>query len=172
MWGFCGSRSLSPSFSGLVRRVVAGVAGPLAVGCCRGADQLVRRWAGERSLVFRASSFSRLGVPVAAALAQRSVSLVRSVSGRGGSLVAFVSSGCPSGLSPSPSPSACFCGLGSGSWASLALAVGLGVPVFVFWCSSAPPALPSSWGSWSRVAVGHLAGAWQVAPSGGQLCLF
>jgi hypothetical protein len=174
MIGFTGSRSLAKGFSALVSRVVAGVPGPVAVGCASGADAFVRAAAGSRARVFRVASFRRPDVSFSVSLVARSVALVRAVAASPSpSLVGFVVGPCPSAVSPSASPSACFCGAGSGTWASLALAVGLGVPVFVFWCGSGAPALPF-WGSWSRVASGPLAGAWSLspAPAPAQLSLF
>jgi hypothetical protein len=173
--GFCGSRSLSSSWSALVSSVVSSVLASgqgVAVGCASGADALVRS-AAPGARVFRASSFSG---PAAARLVARSVALVRAVaaSGAGAVFVGFVSSPCPAAVSPSSSPSACFCGSGSGSWASLAFAVGLGLPVIVFWCAGSPPppspCLPSWWGgSWAPVSVGGVPG-WQFVPA--QLSLF
>ena len=176
--GFCGSRSLSSRFAGLVSSVVAAVPGPLAVGCAAGADRLVRAAGGSRVRVFRASSFAVSGAPWSAAWVARSVAFVRALAGSPAPLlVAFVSGPCPAGLVPSSSPSRCFRGLGSGSWASLALAVGLGVPVAVFSLPASPGAvvwgLPLSWGSWSAAgALGRLGGL-SLAPRGGvQLSLF
>ncbi len=167
MFGFCGSRSLSQQFSGLVRNVVRSVPGAsaqLAVGCAPGADQFVRQAAGFRALVFRASSFSVPGAPPAAALARRSVAMVRALAAAPPSiLVAFASSPCPASVFPSASASACFCGGGSGTWASLALAAGLGISVRVFVCVPAGASLSlPAWGGGSWVAGGQagLSGVW------------
>jgi hypothetical protein len=96
-------------------------------------------------------------VPLAGRLASRSTALISAVaaSGAGRGFVGFVSSPCPSGLSPSPAPSACFSISGSGSWATLALATGLGLPVVVFPVGLPASALPAWRGSWAP-----LAGAW------------
>lgn len=159
--GFSGSRSLAPAWAGLVARVVAGFAGsPLAVGCCRGADALVRA-ASPGVRVFRASG-SRPGQLVA-----RSVSLVRWLvaGGPGSCLVVFVSGPCPAGVVPGPQ----WPGGGSGSWASAALAAGLGCRVVVFWCGPGPVSLPAAWGCW-LAGSGALAGGWVLSP--GQKSLF
>lgn len=150
---FSGSRSLSPSWAGLVSRVVAGFAGcSLAVGCCRGADALVSS-AAPGARVFRAVG------PRPGQLVARSVALVRWLAASPGSvLVVFVGGPCPAGVSPS----ARWPGGGSGSWASAALAVGLGCRVCVFWCGSGPVALPASWGCW-LAGSGALAGGWVLA---------
>ncbi len=171
MFGFCGSRSLAPSFAPLVARVVSACAarGAVAVGCARGADEFVRA-AAPSAVVFAVASgaFGR----GRGAFAARSVALVRAVAAAGGALVGFVALPCPAGLVPSASPSVCFRGLGSGSWASLAFAAGLGLPVFVFLCGTAA-ALPAwSGGSWSPVSAGALAGAWWWSPSARQGVLF
>lgn len=153
---FSGSRSLPPAWAGLVGRVVAGFAGAsLAVGCCRGADALVRS-AAPGARVFAAAS------PRPAALVARSVGLVRWLlagGGPGSLLVVFPAGPCPAGVVPSPR----WAGGGSGSWSSAALALGLGVPVVVFWCSpSSPLALPP-WGPWVA-GSGPLAGGWVLRP--------
>jgi len=108
--GFTGSRSLPAAFASLVRRAVAGLAGPLAVGCASGADALVRSAGGSRARVFRASSFRRPGVSFVAALVARSAALVSAVAASpgGGRLVGFVVGPCPAAVSPSPSVPACF----------------------------------------------------------------
>lgn len=172
MFGFCGSRSLAPSFAPLVARVVSACAArgaPIAVGCARGADEFVRA-AAPSAVVFAVGSgaFGR----GRGAFAARSVALVRAVAAAGGTFVGFVSAPCPAGLAPSSSPSVCFRGLGSGSWASLAFAAGLGLPVFVFLCGTAAalPAWPG--GSWTLVEAGALAGAWRWSPSARQGALF
>ena len=152
---FSGSRSLPPAWAGLVGRVVAGFAGAsLAVGCCRGADALVRS-AAPGARVFAAAS------PRPAALVARSVGLVRWLlagGGPGSLLVVFPAGPCPAGVVPSPR----WAGGGSGSWSSAALALGLGVPVVVFWCSPSPLALPP-WGPWVA-GSGPLAGGWVLRP--------
>lgn len=165
--GFCGSRSLSPSFSSAVSRCVSSVgrAGRgVAVGCASGADSFAlsaARRAGLPVSFFAASSFGR----GRSSFARRSSALVSAVaaSGVGCGLVAFVSAGCPSALLPSPVPSRCFAGFGSGSWASVAFAVGLGVPVVVFPCGSV--SLPSFWsGSWVACS-GSFVGGFRFVPS-------
>lgn len=162
--GFCGSRSLSPRFRGLVSGVVSAVVAAgrgVAVGCAAGAD-LFALSACPSALVFRASGF---GVG-RASFARRSSALVSAVavSGVGCGLVAFVSSACPRGLFPSASASACFSGFGSGSWASVALAVGSGVPVVVFPCGFSAAALPVWSGSWVACA-GSFAGGFRFVPA-------
>jgi hypothetical protein len=163
--GFCGSRSLPASWSGLVSQVVTSVLASgrgVAVGCASGADRFVRQ-AAPTAQVFRVS-----GSPDRGAFARRSVALVQAVtaSGSGAQLVGFVVGPCPRPVAPSPSPSRCFCGGGSGSWASLALAAGLGLPVFVFWCGSGQPMLPTWWGgSWSPVQSGPFSGAFHFLPA-------
>lgn len=166
--GFCGSRSLPPAWAVRVGQVVRGVQAAglgVAVGCARGADQLVRQ-AAPGARVFRASSFgSGRG-----AFAARSSALVRAVSqsGPGAVLVGFVSSSCPAGVVPARSWRS---GLPpSGSWSALALAAGLGVRVFVFWCGGGQDALPAWGGSWQFVCFGPYAGGWQFVPA--QLELF
>ena len=155
--GFSVSRSLSPAFAPLVRRVVASVVAsgrPVAVGCAAGLDAVVRS-ACPSAVVFSAASF---GVG-RSSFARRSAALVSACS----ALVVFPSSPCPAGLAPSPSASACFCGLGSGSWASAAFAAGLGLPVVVFPCGFS--ALPS-WGSWVCAGGGCWASGFRlVAPA-------
>ena len=155
--GLSGSRSLSPAFAPLVRRVVASVVAsgrPVAVGCAAGLDAVVRS-ACPSAVVFSAASF---GVG-RASFARRSAALVSACS----ALVVFPSSPCPAGLAPSASASACFCGLGSGSWASAAFAAGLGLPVVVFPCGFS--ALPS-WGSWSVAGAGCWSSGFRpVAPA-------
>jgi len=175
--GFCGSRSLPASWAGLVSSVVASVLGSgrrVAVGCARGADQLVRS-AAPGALVFSASAVAAsAGLPAGsrASFARRSASLVSAVaaSGPGAGFVGFVSSPCQASVRPSSSPGACFCGGGSGSWASLALAAGLGLPVVVFWCVPAgapvPQVAPPSWGgSWVRAGSGVWASGWRFVPA-------
>ena len=181
--GFCGSRSLSSSFAGLVGSVVRSVLAfgrSVAVGCAAGGDLLVRS-AAPGARVFRVSSFAGGGGPPRAAFVRRSVALVRAVaaSGAGAGFVGFVAVGCPRSVAPSASPSRCFCGGGSGSWASLALAAGLGVPVVVFRCGSVSvpgfPAcplglsLPSWWGgSWAPAAAsGPWSGGFRWSPPAG-----
>ncbi len=169
--GFCGSRSLPPSWGGCVAAAVAGVerAGSgVAVGCAAGADALVRS-AAPGALVFSVAS-GRFGSG-RSSFARRSVALVRAVaaSGAGAAFAGFVSSSCPAGLLPSRSWRAGACV--SGSWSALALAVGLGLPVFVFRCAPGV-VLPSAWGSWARVSVGAFAGAWRLSPAASQPVLF
>ncbi len=173
MVGFCGSRSLSGVWVSLVQRVAGAVAAAglqVAVGCAAGADAAVRA-AVPSALVF---SVAGAGVAGRGAFAARSAALVRAVASASGrrAFVGFVSSACPSCVVPSASASRCFSGAGSGSWSSLTLAVGLGVPVFVFWCSSVPPSLPSwSGGSWVAVPSGSFAGAWRFVPAAQSLGL-
>ena len=168
--GFSGSRSLENIEPSVISEAVAAVpmSVPISVGCQRGIDELVRL-ACPRARVFRASDFgSGKG-----AYAARSIACVRSVAVSGaipegianGLWIAFPSSACPSGLSPSPSSSKCFCGSGSGSWASLAFALGLGVRCLVW----LPPSVPAPAG-WDLSPVGD--GWWvsNVAPV--QLSLF
>ena len=199
MVGFCGSRSLSSSFFGLVSRAVPAalaVHGAGAVGCAAGADSLVlsAALAGGCASSFsvfalpgRVSRFAGAGcrvVPSAVSIAGRgacvvrSVACVRSVAAAGGSWVAFVSSGaCPAGVVPGGSWSSGGASP-SGSWSSCALAAGLGLPVFVFWCAAGAPVLPG-WvgGSWSLVLSGWAAGSWCWLPvrspvTAAQLSLF
>jgi hypothetical protein len=161
--GFSGSRSLPSSFAPLVASAVAAAAPRrVAVGCCCGADQLVRS-AAPAALVFRAISSQPW------ALVQRSVALVRAVAASrpGAAFVGFVVSHCPPAVVPSPLPGACFCGSGSGSWASLALAAGLGLPVSVFWCACSPQALPVAWGAWSPCPA--FPAAWALSPAAPRL---
>ena len=161
--GFSGSRSLSPAFAPLVRRVVASVVGsgrPVAVGCAAGLDAVVRS-ACPSAVVFSAASF---GVG-RSSFARRSAALVSACS----ALVVFPSSPCPAGLVPSASASACFCGLGSGSWASAAFAAGLGLPVVVFPCGFS--ALPS-WGAWSVAGAGCWAAGFRLVSAPAQPALF
>ncbi len=163
--GFCGSRSLPSSFGPLVVRIVGGVLGGglgVAIGCAAGADALVRSAAGDQALVFSVAS-GQWGRG-RSAFARRSAALVRAVvaSGPGAAFAGFVSSPCPPGIAPARSwrsgrPV-------SGSWSALALAAGLGLPVYVFWCGSGKPALPSAWGSWSHVSSGPFAGGWAFVP--------
>ena len=168
--GFTGSRTLPASWSSQVSAVVTSVqvsGRKMAVGCAAGADALVRD-AAPGALVFSVSG----GVfgSGRSAFARRSAALVQVVagSGAGAGFVGFVAGPCPAGLVPSSSSSACFQGFGSGSWASLALAAGLGLPVIIFWCSSAPVSLPSSWGSWVPAAqAGPFASGWRLAPTSG-----
>lgn len=135
--GFCGARSLSPSFAPLVSSVVGSVmalGAPVVVGCASGADAFVRS-ACPAAQVFTVG-------PAAwgpGAFAARSAALVRSVAADRGSLVGFVASPCPVGCAPARS----WQGHGSGSWGALALAVGLGCPVVVFWCGAGAPVLPA-----------------------------
>lgn len=173
--GFCGSRSLSSSWSPLVARVVGGAFASrrsVAVGCAAGADALVRSAAGPSAVarggscfVFSVSS-GRWGSG-RSAFARRSAACVRSVaaSGPSAAFVGFVSSPCPAGVVPasswrSGSPV-------SGSWSSLALAAGLGVRVVVFWCAPgrAGRALPAAWGLWWPVGSGPFAGGWGFVPA-------
>jgi len=158
--GFCGSRSLAPTFAPLVGAVVGRVVaagGSVVVGCAAGADQFVRS-AALGAVVFSVAS-GQWGRG-RGAFAGRSAALVRHVAAVGPScaaLVGFVSSPCPVGVVPGQSWSVG----GSGSWSSLALAAGLGLPVYIFWC--APGAfVPPSWlgAFWSPVASGLFAGSW------------
>jgi hypothetical protein len=168
--GFCGSRSLSPRFRGLVSRVVSAVVASgrgVAVGCASGADAFAGSACSGSAVVFRASAF---GVG-RASFARRSAALVSAVavSGVGCGLVAFVSSACPRGLFPSASSSACFAGFGSGSWASVALAVGSGVPVVVFPCGLPPSSSLPSWsGSWVACS-GSFTGGFRFVPAAASL---
>ena len=139
--GFCGSRRPCAGSVAAVRRAVVAVPAGVgvAVGCCRGADAVVR---GLRpgARVFRASAFGS-GV---GRFARRSAAFVRCVAAAGGVLVCVPGRACPVGLSPSSSSRACFCGLGSGSRASAALARGLGVSVLLWLPAGALP--PAGWG--------------------------
>jgi hypothetical protein len=169
--GFCGSRSLSPSFWPLVSRVVGAAlaAGRLVVvGDCAGADRLVRVAAGPLCAVGRVSPPARARFG-RGAFVRRSRAVVRAVARRrgfpGSAFVGFVSSPCPAGVVPARSWSSG--AVPSGSWSSLALAAGLGVPVFVFWCGSGPFP-PPSWlaGRWSPVSSSPVwAGAWRWVPA-------
>lgn len=196
--GFCGSRSLSSAFAGLVARVVpaaVAVAGGGAVGCAAGADSFVAAAAlaggcaasvSVFSLPGRVARFagwpgpvvpSALGVSGRSAAVVRSVACVQAVAGAGGAWCAFISSGpCPVGVAPGRSWSS---GVSpSGSWSSCALAAGLGLPVFVFWCAGGLPLLPAwSGGSWLLASSGWAAGSWCWLPvvsrvAAGQLSLF
>lgn len=170
--GFSGSRSLSGGAFGQCRSLAAAAAASGAavlVGCASGADAAARLGAGSAAQVFRVGSFGRAGVPFSAALVARSVAFVQALAASPAPcLVSFPAAACPVGLAPAARwPS----GFGSGSWASLALAVGLGVPVFVFLPAGVVP--PVSWGIWSCVGSGVLAGAWSLAPAAPpQLALF
>lgn len=169
--GFCGSRSLPPSFAPLVGRAVRQVlqlGWSVSVGCAAGADLLVRSAAPGASVFSVAGGAFGSG---RSAFAARSAALVRSVAGGGGSFVGFVSGPCPAGVLPGRSWSS---GSSvSGSWSSLALAAGLGCSVFVFWCAPGAPVLPS-WvgGCWSPSSSGLFVGAWQWVPASAQLSLF
>jgi len=171
--GFCGSRSLPSSFSPLVSSCVSAVSSVgrgVAIGCASGADRFAlsaARRAGASVSLFSASSFG-LGRP---SFARRSAAFVSAVasSGAGCGLVAFVSSPCPAGLSPSSVAARCFAGFGSGSWASVAFAVGLGVPVVVFPCvpSGVSPSsvLPAWSGSWVSAGSGVWSSGLRFVPS-------
>jgi len=139
--GFSGSRS--PSRESLM--AVGAICcvfppRPVLVGCARGVDAAVRE-IFPHAEVFAVRSglwgFTR------GSFAGRSAALVRALRDRGGCLLSFPSSECPTGLSPSSSSSRCFGGFGSGSWSSLAFALGLDVPCAVWLPSSVP--CPSSW---------------------------
>ena len=169
--GFEGSRRLPSRFRPLVVRIVRGVlegGQGVATGCAAGADALVRSAARDQARVFSVSS-GKWGRS-RSAFARRSAALVRAVvaSGPGAAFAGFVSSPCPAGIAPARSwrsgrPV-------SGSWSALALAAGLGLPVYVFWCGSGAPALPSAWGgSWSRVSSGSFAGGWAFVPDQSRL---
>ena len=171
--GFSGSRHLSGAAFARCRSLAADAAAAgcvVSVGCATGADQAARFGVAcivhSGAVVFRAAGFAGWQ------LVARSVQFVRALaSSPSPVLVSFPALPCPFGLQPSALSSRCFCGSGSGSWASLALAVGLAIPVFVFLPSGVLP--PPSWGSWSQVGSGRLAGAWQLAPAaGGQRPLF
>ena len=161
--GFSGSRSLSGGAFAQCRSLAAAAASSgvaVLVGCASGADAAARLGAGSAAQVFRAASFARPGVPFSAALVARSVAFVQALAASPAPcLVSFPAAACPFGLAPAARwPS----GFGSGSWASLALAVGLRVPVFVFLPAAVLP--PLSWGIWSRVTSGVLAGSWSLVP--------
>lgn len=163
---FSGARHLSSAYAPLVGQVAsscatAGVA--VLVGCAAGADSYVRHAVPGAQVFSVASGLWGSGRP---AYARRSSAMVSALPRPHGILAVFVSSACPSGLCPSASARSCFCGMGSGSWASAALAAGLGARVVVFWCSSAPVALPS-WpgGRWVMVSSGIFAGGWRFVRS-------
>ena len=166
--GVSGSRQPAPGCARAVRRALRQLAPDARVvtGCAPGIDATARR-AAPAAVVVQASAFTASGVPHRAALARRSVAIVRHVAAAGplGLWLSAPGRGCPPGLVPSASPSACFSGAGSGSWASLALALGLGVRALVWLPSGvAPPA------AWPLAVVGpERGGAWwdsTVSPQG------
>lgn len=175
--GFGGSRSLSSSFAPLVSSVVASVLASgrrLAVGCCRGADQLVLSSVPAASLP-AVSVFSAFGPGGRGSLAAVSAVSVVLAAVAGGASVSWWAGG-PASLPlrlrlPSRSQalvrslavprlpgSAFVLFLGSGpcfgSLAAARLAVVFGLPVFAFSCGRSSPLPPLAGG-----------GVW-LAPSG------
>lgn len=158
MVGFTGSRKLSscwqPQVAALVQRAQSS-GHVVGVGCAKGADALVRGQASQ-PLVFSVSG-GAFGAG-RGAFVRRSQALVTAVvgSGAGAWLAAFVSSPCPAGIAVANTWRSGV--VPSGSWSTLALAVGHGVPVFVVWCGSGKPQLPSWAGCWHPVTVAGVCG--------------
>lgn len=95
------------------------------------------------------------GLSPRAALAARAAACCRLLAAAPAPLaVCWPSRPAPAGLGPARSWVSC----GSGSWSELALCAGLGAAVAVFLPAGALP--PASWGAWSPVVAGPLAGAW------------
>ncbi|MEL6910890.1 MAG: hypothetical protein AAFO85_11880 [Cyanobacteria bacterium J06598_4] len=142
--GFSGSRSLPPSASAALSRLLplvpAGVR--VSVGCAAGADLACRSFfAGSSSLLVFSVSSGRFGVG-RSAFARRSCRCVSSVAaGSRGLLVVVPAGACPAGACPAGVvPSRSFSGRGSGSWGSLAFALGRGRRVLLWLpAGSRPP---------------------------------
>ena len=164
--GFTGSRLGfdDPNLVGSVVQSVVSAGHSVSVGCARGVDSLVRRFA-PRAKVFKiASPGAGNGLSIAASLAQRSQFMVSSCS----VLVGFASIPCPRKVSPSSH----FCGGGSGTWASIAYAVAQGLQVFVF-TSPGFSLPPWDGGEWLPAAPSGLwASAFTWVPFPSQLSLF
>ncbi len=156
-FGFAGSRFGSGVAAGFLAAVVslagASVLTTCAAGVCAGV-----RVAVPSARVFSVASVPP-SVPFRGRLVVRAVSFVRALS-VAPAPVLLCWPGCAAPVAARPAPSWVSCG--SGSWSELALAVGLGVPVVVFLPPSSLP--PSSWGAWSFVSGGSLAGGWHLAP--------
>jgi len=148
MHGFSGSRSLGQKEGAqavTVLRQLGYQKVPVAVGCAKGLDSVVRANAvkfGCPLSVFTAES------QCPRHLVARSVSMVQAVAlSTSPVLLGWPGRPCPAQVKPSPIPSRNFCGGGSGTWASLSLAAGLGCTVVVFGVLHAH--LPPSLGKWS-----------------------
>lgn len=124
--GFSGSRSGVPTAPVLQAVFAVSPGVPIAVGCQRGVDEVVR--ATARAIVFHARNYGT----GPSAYARRSIACVEFVKSLNGLWIAFPSSPCPEGLRPSSKSSRCFCGTGSGTWASAAYAAGLSIPVLIY----------------------------------------
>ncbi len=197
--GFAGSRSLSSSWAPLVSSVVSSVLASgrrVAVGCCRGADQLVLSSvpASALSRVWVFAAFASSGAGSVPAVSAVSAVSAAAAGGAGVSWLAggplslparvrlaarsaFLVRALAASRGFSGPGSALFLFLASpssrGSLRAARLAASLGVPVSAFCCgfSGPPPSLGS--GSWSFVGLVSGAGRWRWVPaSEAQLPLF
>lgn len=158
--GVTGSRRPpAAALAALGALLAAAPAAPILVGDARGIDARARQLRPD-ARVFRAGD----DIPLAQALARRSIACVRATAALGGALVALPAQPCPPGLRPSADEGRCFGGFGMGTWSSLALGLGLQLPVIVF----LPPGVPAPWPALAPAGAGwHLA-----APRPAQLALF
>ena len=134
--GFSGSRNpyshASISVSVLLPKL-SGYSGVVGVGCAKGVDNLVRSYFPQARVFKVQSPINRK------AFALRSTRLINWLVASSGLLLAFPSTSCPAGVTPSLR----FNGYGSGTWGSVALAIGMGAPVLLYVHFSLGIAFPS-----------------------------
>ena len=158
MIGFSGSREPTPAamvLASMVAQVIAKNQLPIATGCARGIDRVVRNSA-RATMVFRSSGNK------AWQTARRSARMVDTIalSERPRALLAFPGTECPTGLVPSAKSHNCFCGKGSGTWATAAYAAGLGVPLVIFQAEGETWPLPEWGGKWLPIKNGMFGGGY------------
>ena len=146
MIGFTGSQLPQPAAKVLVAIVAQAVDKrniPIATGCARGIDQIIKNSA-RVTMLFRA-----LGSETEQTV-RRSARMVDEIvlSKKPRALLAFPSAECPTGIVPSENPHDCFCGKGSETWANAAYAAGRSVPLVVFRAAGDKWLLPEWGGEW------------------------
>ena len=153
---FCGSRGLiGPDFRHCreTAQYAANLGLIVLTGDANGADAAARMGAPSARVFY----VKQGDIPYPAALAIRSVSMIRALAQRepAALLIAYPDAICPDQLRPSSNPRQCFSGKGSGTWASVCFALGLGLPVLVYRKKGHRLEIPA-WGIGEEIGKGVL----------------